>query len=192
MIHLNHTADVNSDFVAIVEQALNNALDRVRPLEVYVIQVDGWFDYKWQGFSGTVMHEIAIWRHRLSLPPFHTSRVLNQTHFVQADDSSYMASDAKRLHISQTSSANLNRRVADVSSSGVFLWYSRTDCDRGSLMMYTVDRGESSGWYVGLRRNGAWRLTRIKGASRREIKEIFLAKTGTQQIVTRERRERVW
>jgi hypothetical protein len=189
MIHLNHTAGADSDFVVIVEQALENALNRIRPLEVYVIQIDGWFDYKWQGFSGTVMHEIAVWRHNLSLPPFHPARVLNQTHFVRSEGSSYEPSPAKPLHISQASSANLNRRVTDVSSSAVFLWYSRTDgdSDRGSLMVYTVNQSEFSGWYAGFKRNGAWRLTQIKGASRREIKEIFLAKTGIEQIVGPER-----
>ena len=193
MIHLSHTDGIDSDFLAIVEQALNNAQQRVAPSEVYVTQIDGWFDYKWQGFSGTVMHEIAVWRHNLSLPPFHPSRVLSETHFVQSEGSSYESSPAKPLHISQASSANLNRRVTDVSSSAVFLWYSRTDgnSDRGSLMVYTVDQSESSGWYAGFKRNGAWRLTQIKGASRREIEELFLAKTGIEQIVGPERRERV-
>ena len=189
MIHLSDTDGINPDFLAIVEQALDNAMQRVRPLEVFVLQIDGWFDYKWQGFSGTVMHEIAIWRHNLSLPPFHPSRVLRQTHFVQSEGSSYESSPAKQLHISQPSSANLNRRVTDVSSSAVFLWYSRPDgnSDRGSLMVYTVNQSESSGWYAGFKRNGAWRLTQIKGASRREIEEIFLAKIGIEQIVAPER-----
>jgi len=189
MIHLGHTDGIDSEYLAIVERSLENALQRVRPLEVYVIQIDGWFDYKWQGFSGTVMHEIAVWRHDLSLPPFHPSRVLSQAHFVPSEGSSYESSHAKPLHITQASSANLNRRVTNVSSSAVFLWYSRTDenSDRGSLMVYTVDQNESSGWYAAFKRNGAWRLTQIKGASRREIEEIFLAKTGIEQIVGPER-----
>jgi hypothetical protein len=33
MVHLNHIADESSDFVEIVEQALNNAIDRSYVLE---------------------------------------------------------------------------------------------------------------------------------------------------------------
>jgi hypothetical protein len=69
-----------------VERALNNVLGRSPPSEVNVVQVDGWFDYKWQRFSGTVMHEIALWRNKLTVPPFHPSRVLSETCFRLSPD----------------------------------------------------------------------------------------------------------
>ena len=184
MIHLSPTNATDEHFLAIVERTLDIALLHARPLEVYIIQVDGWFDDKWQGFSGTVMHEIAVWLHKLTVPPFHPSRVLAQTHFV-LKDAGYESSPGKQLHIAQPSRANLNRSITDVSSSAVFLWYSVVDAnsDRSSLMLYTVDNTEASGWYAGFKRNGDWRLAKTRGASRREIEEVFFAKTGIEQIV---------
>jgi hypothetical protein len=76
MIELKETEEGDSGFVPIVERALTEALQRSRPGEVYVVKIEGWFDYKWQKFSGTSMHEIAIWRHKFTVPPFHPSRVL--------------------------------------------------------------------------------------------------------------------
>ena len=189
MIHLNPTDATDKDFLAIVEQTLNNALLHTRPLEVYVIQIDGWFDDKWQGFSGTVMHDLAVWLHKLTVPPFHPARVFNEAHFVLRG-ADYESSPVKRLHIFQPSSANLNRPITNVTSSAVFVWYSCVDAnsDRASLMLYTVDQTESSGWYAGFKRNGTWRLTKTRGASRREIEELVFARAGIEQIVGREPR----
>src|SRR2546426_8531404 len=108
MIHLSRSEVVDPAFVSIVEQALNNVLIRERPSEVYLIQIGGWFDYKWQAFSGTFMHEIAVWRHNLTLPPFHPSRVVSQTHFdLRSDGSGYNPSQRQALHIHQASRNNL-------------------------------------------------------------------------------------
>jgi hypothetical protein len=43
MIELRE-AKSDSGFASIVERALDNAVKRSNPREVYVVQVDGWFD----------------------------------------------------------------------------------------------------------------------------------------------------
>ena len=187
MIHLTDPR-TDEDLLAIVQHALNESVRCASPSQAYVVQIDGWFDYKWQAFSGTTMHEIAIWRHKLTLPPFHPTRVLNQTHWqLRADGSDYEISAAKPLHISQPSDANLRRYVTDVASSAIFLWYSSVESSggRGSLMIYVVDRGESSGWYAGLTGNGKWRLAQVKGASRREVQEILFARAASNNSLDR-------
>lgn len=170
-------AATDSAFVSVVERALNNTLRSARPAEVYVVRVDGWFDYKWQQFSGTTMHEIAVWFKKLNLPPFHPARILSQEYYRVSPDGGYEQAPAKPLHIYQQSSDNFKRTVRSVSSSGVFVWYSRVeaDSDRASLMVYTVDSGEASGWYAGFTRTSTWRLAQVKGISRREAEELVLA-----------------
>ena len=57
MIGLYHSDSVDPAFAALVDQAVGSIVLATRPAEVYATEIDGWFDYKWQGFSGTVMHE---------------------------------------------------------------------------------------------------------------------------------------
>ena len=176
MIELGETTGGDSGFAQIVERALNNVLEHSRPREVYAMQVDGWFDYKWQQFSGTVMHEIAVWRDKLTVPPFHPSRVLSERCFrLSPNWRTYDVASPKPLHIHQASAENLKRTVRDVSSSGVFVWYSQVskDSDRASLMIYTVDAGDASGWYAGFTRKDEWCLAQVKGISRGAITELL-------------------
>lgn len=48
MIELKDPKDSDPTFASIVDRTLNNAVESSNPGEVYVVQVDGWFDYKWQ------------------------------------------------------------------------------------------------------------------------------------------------
>ena len=174
MIELREAKGSDSEFASIVECALNNAVQHSNPREIYVVQVDGWFDYKWQQFSGTVMHEIAIWRDRLTVPPFHPSRILSERYFrLRSDLGRYAAALEKPLHINQASAENLRRAIRDISSSGVFVWYSQVSehSDRASLMVYDVDPNDASGWYAGFSRKDEWRLAQVKGISRRAAVE---------------------
>ena len=103
MIELKEPKDSDSTFASIVERALNNAVESSNPGEVYVVQVDGWFDYKWQRFSGTVMHEIAVWRDKLTIPPLSSVCILSEKYFQLSPDLGlYTESSAKPLHINQS------------------------------------------------------------------------------------------
>lgn len=185
MIRLSES---DSGFVSVVERALNNALDMSRPSDVYVVQVDGWFDYKWQQFSGTILHEISVWRRELTVPPFHPSRVLSETYLrLDRDSQAYEAASAKPLHIFQASAEKLNRAVRDISSSGVFVWYSHVgkDSDRASLMLYTVNTDDASGWYAGFTKKDEWRLAQVKGTSRAGVKKFLSDRSLTQPTLIR-------
>ena len=186
MIELREAKESDSGFESIVERALNNAIQRSNPGEVYVVQVDGWFDYKWQQFSGTVMHAIAVWRHRLTVPPFHPSRILSERYFrLSPDLGLYAAASEKPLHINQASAENLRRAIKDISSSGVFVWYSEVSkqSDRASLMVYDVDPNDASGWYAGFSRKNEWRLAQVKGISRRAAAEYLRAPDFAEYVV---------
>ena len=170
MIELRVAKESDSEFTSIVERMVNNAVRRTNPLEVYVVEVDGWFDYKWQRFSGTVMHEISVWRGKLTLPPFHPSRILSERHFrLDPDSKLYAEAQAKPLHIHQPSVQNLQRTIRSVSASGLFVWYSQIskDADRASLMLYTVNADDASAWYAGFTKKGEWELAQVNGTSRK-------------------------
>jgi len=83
---------------------------------------------------------------------------------------------AKPLHINQASGENLRRSIRDITSSGIFVWYSQIskDSDRAGLMLYTVDAGDESGWYAGFVRKDDWRLAQVKGTSRKAAATILL------------------
>jgi hypothetical protein len=172
MLKLKLTENGDRNFVAIVEQVLNNTLQLYYPAEVYVILIDNWFDYKWLKFSGTVMHEIAVWKYKLTVPPFHPSRVVSQSYFHASNTVPiyYEAAPSKPLHIIQHSNNNLHRMLEQISLSGVFVWYSSSKhSDRGSLMPYAIDEENANAWYASFRKDEEWRLDKIKGITRREF-----------------------
>jgi hypothetical protein len=180
MVNSNETTDNDSGFVGIVETALTTALHLTQPEEVYLVAVDGWFDYKWQEFAGTLMHDISIWRHeKLRVPPFNPTRVLSERYFRVAPDLTLEeATSRKPLHIHQPSADNLSRTVRNVSSSGLFVWYSQVseDADRASLMLYATEFSEATGWYAGFTKRDDWRLAQVKGISRRALAELLLSR----------------
>lgn len=169
--------ETEREFIRLVNRALRNLLQRTRFGEVHIVEIDGWFDYKWQEFSGTVMHEIAVWRHKLTVPPFHPSRVLSEKQFQANGSEFFEILPARPLHIPQTSTANLTRCVSDISSSGAFVWYSHvnTESDRASLMLYTSGPSEASGWYAGFVKKDQWRIGQVKGAARKAVEELILS-----------------
>ena len=169
-----HT-DSQMEFEAIVDRALRNSLKQHDIDEAYLVSVKGWFDYKWEGFAGTLMHEIAIWRGVLRIPPFHPSRILSEKRLRLDKNTLQEIEHRHPLHIAQASSENLGRKVADVSPSGVFVWYSEVtqESDRASLMVYGCKSGESSGWYAGFLRKDSWRLGQVKDISRSALEKIL-------------------
>jgi hypothetical protein len=176
MIQIDEQSKSQVEFEAIVDKALRNSVRLSQVDEAYLVRVRGWFDYKWEGFSGTVMHEIAIWRGDLRIPPFHPSRILSEKHFRVDANGLREVNPRQPLHMVQASADNLRRRASDISKSGLFVWYSASgeESDKASLMIYSVVSGESSGWYAGFFRQGDWRLGQVKGIPKRAIVESIL------------------
>jgi hypothetical protein len=158
--------------VVLVAQLLNSLLRHQRPTEVYV-QIDHWFDHKWQYFSGKVLGALGIWKPRVTIPPFDPSRVVGQRHF-RARDLTYDLEDAKPLHVEQWSGDNMHRYVTDVCSPGLFLWYSgdTKTLDRASVMVYSTDRDQTFTWYASFVKRNPWRLNKVRGISRNQFAEL--------------------
>lgn len=178
-------------FVELVNAACNSIVESSLPDEVWLIQVDNWFDHKWLGFSGIGVvhfplpaHGIgehgaldAFHQEKLTLPPFAPNRVLAQWCYVRFDNSYAEAALKSLPHASsrRPSETNLQRRVQDFTSSGVLIWYSTNTVanGRGSLMVYTSLTGRVGAWFAAFARNGEWGVQATKGISRENLQQML-------------------
>lgn len=182
MITLEPRENLDHSFVAIVEQILNKTLQLHQPAEVYVVQVDNWFDHKWLEFNTSRIDTDDLgWRAKLRLPPFEPSRVVSQLSFQKhsSDPLLYETSSSNPLHILYS-----NRTLAQICSSGVFVWYSQVGnrSDRGSLMIYLNNGGKGSAWYASFTKNPAWQVNKMKGVSKRELAELMTTRVTAPAI----------
>jgi hypothetical protein len=166
MITLNPTESDDPAFVELITNVLNGSVLRYKPTEIYVVQINGWFDHKWLAFSGKVMGAFGVASNQLTLPPFHPHRVIRQTYF-RVDSprlGQHKTLPAEALHIDQWSESNLSRLVQHVSRDGLFLWYSSNTKggDRASVLVYNTNAGCDIAWYVSLKKDGEWRVNRVK------------------------------
>src|SRR5947207_627257 len=124
MIRLEPTERDDAQYVELVSLMLNSLIQVETPQEVYIIQIDHWFDHKWKRFSGKVLGALGVWKSTVTLPPFDPGRVISQQYYRAKDPSTliYDLEIAKPLHLDQWAAHNLQRYVKHVSKSGLFLW----------------------------------------------------------------------
>jgi len=161
---------------------LANLVEVHKPDDVHFIRIARWFDQKWLRYSGkgliqnvyNVMpgtSEVALdvyWRDKLTVPPFNSNRVLEQVSFERKDRSYNKVQDPRRIHsgVRTHSARNLNNRIDDLTSSGLFVWFSSSSAqtERASVMTYTVNDAGCGSWFASFMRKGdAWHLHRTKG-----------------------------
>jgi len=173
MITLEQTESDDAQFVALVAQLLNGLLGHQRPRDVYAVQIDHWFDHKWQDFSGKTLGALGVWKSKVTIPPFDPSRVISQRHY-RVKNLAYDLQDAKPLHVNQWSGDNMHRYITYVSSSGLFLWYSGAtkNLDRASIMVYSTDADQAFTWYASFVKSNQWRLNRVRGISRNQFAQL--------------------
>src|SRR6478672_1475624 len=108
MMPLTTNKDDDQAYVALVSRIVRNAIRARKPDEVFVVQIDSWFDRKWLEFSGKALGALGVWEGRLTVPPFHPHRVLAETHAVVAnsDPLELTLEPALRLHRRQASGEN--------------------------------------------------------------------------------------
>jgi len=176
MIDLRPGKTDDPNFVELVSQLLTNLVQLNQPAEVYVVTIDHWFDHKWQHFSGKVIGAVGVWKTRLTVPPFDPGRVVSEAHFhLDPATDGYREEIRKPLHLDQWSVHNLQRFIADISGSGVFVWYSSNTekGDRASLMVYIVNPEGLFSWYASLVQRDGWKLNKVKGISRAQFEAVI-------------------
>jgi hypothetical protein len=173
MISLKSKVNIDESFSSIVEQILGSILKSHQFEEVYVMLIDNWFDHKWLEFHSNQKDSDELgWRPKLRLPPFEPSRVMQESYFRKQPSIqlSYEACSSNPLHI-----LDANRLLAEICSSGVFVWYSFVGdrSDRGSLMVYLNEDGKGTAWYASFIRYPDWHINKVKGISQRELTELL-------------------
>ena len=179
----------DNDFIDLLNSMIGKLLALEPPKQLWIIQIDNWFDHKWLRFSGNgaiasnipiVGFEIVksdFYQDKLTFPPFAPDRVLGQWSYVHWGDDYRECSlpmlphPTERLHTFQ----NLHRRIQDVVSSGCFVWYSSNTLSngRGSVMVYTIKSERTDCWFAAFTRHESWALGATKGISRTSVLKLM-------------------
>ena len=87
-------------FITLLNSLVRGLIKEDSPHELWIIEIDNWFDHKWLRFSGigTVDFQFSAFMKRfdaaldefhqdkVTFPPFNPNRVLGQWSFVRVDD----------------------------------------------------------------------------------------------------------
>jgi hypothetical protein len=160
-----------------------------KPKHLYVTRINKWFDHKWLRYSG--MGRVAfygspladtaldaLWQDQLTFPPFNPKQIRQQLYWERESDGSYAGSGEPRwIHKRRLrqSADNLNYRVADFTESGIFVWFtSNTEKNmHGSILVYSVNAGETSAWYCSFKQEVGWAIDKVKGIDKAQVEKWF-------------------
>jgi hypothetical protein len=186
----------DNEFVYLVNGLLNRLLVEQSPEQLWVIQIENWFDHKWLRYSGSgsvaspfpanwnssFMDRFAsvkeqFWRDKLTFPPFTPDRVEGQWSFLRSNGG-YIEAPLPNLPHRESrhrSHSNLNRRVERFVQSPSFAWYSGNTLKngRGSLMVYSVGPDEPICWFAAFGRKSGWTLERTKGIDKEQVSRLI-------------------
>jgi len=181
MVNLAATEQDDSAFVDLVNRILHGAIRCYKPRELYVIQIDTWFDRKWNKYSGRIGYCCNVWLDPLTPPPFSPNRVKSQLTYElsEAEPFVFDRTKAPALHIYQNSPDNSHRRLKAITPSGLYFWYSgnTSKVDRASLMVYSIQGEDNLGWYASFLKRGHWKIGLTTGISPDEL--LYFVRSGS-------------
>lgn len=98
MIELVPSENDDLAFLQLAQRIVNGAVATLGMREVYLVQIDNWFDFKWLGFWSRWGKEQELTT--LFVPPFNPNRVRSEKHLIWDADRSLFASAThkKPLH----------------------------------------------------------------------------------------------
>ena len=179
----------DSQFLTAMDSLIATMVAQRQPEDLYVTRINKWFDHKWLGFSGKGRVKFegfppidtaldAIWREKLTFPPFNPKQIGQQLYWHRRDDGGYGGTDDPKWIYKwqlQPSADNLNRRVADFSGSGLFVWFTSNTAtnDHGSIMVYQTHDGEVWAWYASFRQKNGWVVDRTRGIDKKSVEQWF-------------------
>jgi hypothetical protein len=177
----------DNDFIKLLNSLLGKLLVQYGPKQLWIIQIDNWFDHKWLRFSGKGAVDFRFpafmnrfdgaleefYQDRITFPPFNPNRVQGQWSYMRQDND-YREFPLPMLPHSadkQPTSRNLHRRIQDIVTSGCFVWYSANTLANGraSVMVYAVNGDTSECWFAAFSRDETWTLGATKGIDRAAI-----------------------
>jgi hypothetical protein len=158
------------EFLSLVQRIINGAVTALEVRDVYLVETDNWFDWKWLGFWSKGARGVGP--QKLRVPPFNPNRVRSERHFTWDPVSSRWAAVAQKkpLHIRQPGRSSIAQPLDVWSKSAAFIWYSgnSTTNKAGSLMFY-LSGTEAYAWYASFRKDDDWKLEGERQTTRREL-----------------------
>jgi hypothetical protein len=178
MIELVPCDNEDVGFLSTVQLVVNGALATLQVEEVYLVQVDNWFDHKWLG-----------WRSRRGevprIPPFPPNRICSEAHLVfDANHGRWEAVPQRHsLHRRQPGRTWLAQPLDRFSESAAFVWYSGNSLpDKAGSLLFYLSGEDGYAWYVSFAKNGDWKIGGERQISRRELAGFM--NRGRQMIPT--------
>ena len=169
--------DDDPALIAFIEGIVCQVIQHQSPKELYLIRLDGWFNFKWLEFSGKTHGALGVWRAKLTLPPFHPHRVTNEVcaKVICTAPLQLRLKPHKPLHREQASQENLFNWLSKVSTSGLFLWYSGASqsSGRASLMVYQITNAVAEGWYVQFQKDESWQPRMSRGLPQKMLRSLI-------------------
>jgi hypothetical protein len=165
------------EFLEIVEQIISTVVEQSGVKELFLVEIENWFNYKWLHYARKFL--IPIWTHTAMVPPFPPARILSERQFRRALGADQFARDAgrERLHAMVERSFRERRfqKITDVSQSAVFVWYSSnaTANKAASLMVYVAAKDRVHAWFAAFRKDGEWRLDLTRDIRREAVLELM-------------------
>jgi hypothetical protein len=172
MISLIANQEDDPDYVALVTRIINRTIISSSLDEVFFVQINSWFDYKWLRFSAKISGAFGFYQYEMTVPPFNPNRVIYEMHATFSREyDAFIFDKTQRLHILQNSEDNLKRKITNISKSAIFCWYSGNTKATGkaSLMIYTSNADGQNGWYVSFAKTNSWVVNQMKGISKQEM-----------------------
>jgi len=169
------TPEDDLKFVSIVSSIIDVLADKYKPQIIAAIQIDNWFDHKWLGLSAKVLGRLSIWHKELRIPPFNPNRVKNQKVCQLKESGKYEEISVPLQLIKQPSPKNLHRKLKNSIDSGLFLWWSSNTVvnSKGSIMLNTQIKEDSSSWFASFEREPDWRINKTKGIPVSQLKQFL-------------------
>jgi hypothetical protein len=188
----------DNDFISIFNLLLNGLVGHASPDELWVIQIDNWFDHKWLRFSGmgakasnfpmdrfsAIMDrftsvKVEFRQEKLTFPPFTPDRILGQWSFIR-NGADFVESAAIRLpHKAdrQHTYDNLHRRIEHFTGSALFVWFSSNSLKNGraSVMVYNILPERPVCWFAAFARTDKWKVQRTKEIALNEVEHLIAA-----------------
>jgi len=153
-------------FLSLAQRIMNGAIAALQMREVFLVQVDNWFDHKWLGWWSRKGEE------ELRVPLFTPNRVRSEKHFVWDVEKSAWTSIGLPipLHIRQPGRPWLARPLDRYSKCAAFIWYSGSTAMNkvGSLMLY-LSGAEGYAWYASFKKDEHWAVSDEFRVTRREL-----------------------
>ena len=185
-IEIQPNNDDDENYIGIVENILNNLIDKYNVDEINLIKIKNWFDHKWLNNTGKgVIHfegttnpdKVALqnyWKDKITVPPFNPNRVIKEINFYKTKIKNKTSNNP--LHKWQLSTDNQNNRIETKSENGLFFWYSSNTIknDQGSIMVYYVYKSNVESWYASFEKKDKWVLNKTKGIDKKILTKYFV------------------